>query len=381
MPLDSNLHPGHTLHWLLDAHTAWRAHVDAIDGAKHHILGQLYMLQPDAAGDALVDALARASRRGVVVQLVLDALGSHDTSPTQLAALTDAGVALRLFGQPRIGQNPNRWRRRNHRKVWVVDGELALVGGRNVGAEYFALQPGDPTWHDAGVAVRGPLVHQLAEVLHADWRRLGRRSAVGPERAHHRQTHHWLPPPHAATDLQLGVALNRGAIRSAFANRAYVQAVRAATTSIALAHAYFLPGRQLHGALMAACKRGVAVRVLLPGLATNDIAAVGWATLHGLGRLLGKGAQVRMVTDTMLHAKLGMVDGQWWTVGSCNLDALSRRRNLEANVVGVGQAEPLYDYFETLWQRGQPWTTADNAVRSLGLRILGWMAWQMRGLL
>ncbi len=398
------LSDGHQLQWLLDGRTAWMALSGAIADAKISISVQLYMLKPDAVGDAVVAALVQACARGVTVQLVFDGVGSAGTTDDQLQRLVGGGVQLRVLGKPGLRLGLGHWRRRNHRKLWVFDDVVAIIGGRNVGDEYYALTDDHRTWHDAGLLVQGPVVHEIAAVLRQDW--AGRSSVRGQmrdwvERVTRgaareliwQRTMHLrgqdpqvlatpLPAPGDPQALaRVGVAFNHGSVNTAFANVAYVHAVRAAQIRVCLAHAYFLPGRQLARALVSASRRGVRLQILLPGLAISDVPPVGWATLYGLGRLLRRGAEVRMVRDTMLHTKIGIVDGQWWTVGSANLDALSRRRNLEANLLGMGHSETLQATFDRLWDDAAPWTLQQDTERSLGLRLLSWIAWQFRGLL
>ncbi len=404
-PAVGRLRPGHAVAFQLDAAVAWQALHDALQSAQATIDGQLYALHADAAGDAFVAALQRACARGVQVRLVLDGVGSADASPAQLQALVQAGVHLRVFGPVRLGVPWRYWMRRNHRKVFCIDGELALVGGRNVGDAYLASQ-GDASgcWLDAGVAVRGPLVADVQALLRADWNgrvRAGHRrdwlleltrdrdrptrrlAAVGRAASRQEPTQPSVAGECAPCGpTPAGLAANHGALHTGLANSAYAAAVRLAQRQICLANAYFLPGRRLRVALFAALRRGVAVHILVPAARVNDVKLAGLAMEHGLSRFLHRGAQVRLVTHTMLHAKFGLVDdGGWWTVGSANLDRLSLHRNLEANVVGHGHAEPLCQAFAGWWQAAEPWTLQQARGRSWWRKALGWLAWQLRYLL
>ncbi|MBM4344660.1 MAG: phosphatidylserine/phosphatidylglycerophosphate/cardiolipin synthase family protein [Deltaproteobacteria bacterium] len=399
---DRTVQAGHLVEFLLDAGHAWQATLAALDGARRVIDGQLYCLHADAVGDAFVAALVRARGRGVVVRLVLDGLGSATTAERQLADLVGAGVLLRVFGPLRIGVPWRYWMRRNHRKVFCMDDEVALVGGRNVGDAYFAPD-GVLTgrWLDAGLLVRGPLVHDVAALLRADWQgrmraghrrdwlwdltpakdRPGRRLAAAARTAH--RPHAAAPPPAIPCapcgPTRAALAVNHGALRTGLANSAYAAAVRAAQRDICLANAYFLPGRRLRLALLAASRRAVRVRILLPAFRVNDVRVAGLAMEHGLSRFLRHGAEVRLVTHTMLHAKFGVVDGDaWWTVGSANMDRLSLHRNLEANVVGQGDCAPLRAAFEQWWAQAEPWTLAKARSRPWWRKLLGWLAWQAR---
>lgn len=393
---------GHVVQFLVDAAHAWQALQSSIDNAQVVVDAQLYALHGDAVGDAFVAALVRARSRGVTVRLVLDGIGSADARAEQLQALVDAGVHLRVFGPVRLGVPWRYWMRRNHRKVFCIDGALALIGGRNVGGAYLAPD-GDATgcWLDAGVTVRGPMVADVQALLRTDWQgrvraghrrdwlldlsparqRPTRRLAALARAANRKES--TAAHPQAASEpcglMVAGLAANHGALHTGVANSAYALAVRAARQQVCLANAYFLPGRRLRLALLAALRRGVQVRILLPAARVNDVRLAGLAMEHGLSRFLGSGAQVRLVTHTMLHAKFGVVDdGAWWTVGSANLDRLSLHRNLEVNVVGRGDCQPLSQAFEVWWAAAEPWTQQAAQARPWWRKVLGWLAWQLR---
>jgi cardiolipin synthase len=402
--LQRGLRPGHRVRLLLDSHEAWRVLRQQLDGAHQTIDMQLYMLCADAAGEAFVAALERARGRGVAVRLVLDGLGSSDLGAPLLQRLVAAGVQLRVFGPIHLAVPWRRWMRRNHRKVFVFDGKSAIVTGRNIGKEYMALHATDPTWRDAGLWLQGPAVRLLADTLRRDWTgpylRQGRRRLVWSRlsawlagqlvRAELQSHALHLPalpaPPAVQTDgqgVRLGAALNLGKPSQAYANLRYLQAVRAARRDITLAQAYFLPDRLLVQALQAAVRRGVRVRLVLPDLATSDVRSMALASLHGLGALLDAGIEVHFTRGPMLHAKIGVVDGVWWTVGSANLDPLSRRSNLEANIVGYGRSEAttLLAAMES-WMAGSRRLEAeDHAHRPLWQRWLGHWLWRLRTIL
>lgn len=402
--LQRGLRPGHRIRLLLDSHEAWRVLCQQLDGAHQSIDIQLYMLCADAAGDAFVAALERARGRGVAVRLVLDGLGSSDLNGPLLQRLVDAGVQLRVFGPIHLAVPWRRWMRRNHRKVFVVDGKSAIVTGRNIGTDYLALHAGDPTWRDAGLWLQGPTVRVLAETLRRDWTgpylRQGRRRLVWSRisawfaghlvRAELQSRALGLPPlpaAHAAQPqpqgVRLGAALNLGKPAEAYANLRYLQAVRAARRDVTLAQAYFLPDRALVRALQAATRRGVRVRLVLPDPATSDVRTMALASMHGLGALIAAGIEVHFAHGPMLHAKVGVVDGVWWTVGSANLDPLSRRNNLEANIVGYGRSEAavLLAAMDGWIASAQRVDAQSHARRPLWQRWLGRWLWRLRTVL
>lgn len=402
------MQPGHRLQWLADPSQAWQALLAALAQARRSIDIQLYMLQDDAFGRAFTAALVQARQRGVAVRLMLDGFGSIDLPDSALTELLGAGAELRVF-RPIWLSVPggvaalwHHWMRRNHRKVFIFDGESAIVTGRNVGAHYYGSDPAE-TWLDLGVWVHGPVVKRLSAALQRDWadrqRRTGRMIALRQHvakllgspiaRAEARSLGHGHAPRSAAQPQSVangpavGALLNLGQRRAAHANRAYLQAVRAARHAIWLAHSYFLPERALQRALVAAARRGVRVVVLLPDPAVSDVKVVALASLHGLPKLLAAGVEVYFVGPTMLHAKVGVVDGQWWTLGSANLDPLSRQHNLEANLAGLGQAEAgrLVELLDQWRQQSQRWTLQHHLQRPVWQRLIGWWLWKFRALL
>lgn len=395
---------GHTLELLLDGAAAWRAMAAAIAAARETIDIQLYMLEPDEVGRAFVHALCEALQRGVLVRIMLDGAGSASADPESLDLLVRAGAAIWVFGALRHSAPWSRWLRRNHRKVFVFDRSTAIVTGRNVGSHYLSLQAGDATWLDAGVLLRGPVVASLARLLSRDWHHHGRRrrprswhswiDGLGPnahllaaERASRQNIHRFplVGPLSSAPGgrARLALAVSEGILKRNQIAQGYLSAVRKASASIFLVHAYFLPDRKLTAELRRAARRGVRVRILLPALLVADVKAVALASLVGLRRLLQAGVEVRFVTQQMLHAKIGIIDGVWWTLGSANLDPLSHSRNLEANVVGYGKkpALELTRAVQVWYEGGRPWTLADDQARPWWLRLAGALAWRFRAFL
>ena len=371
--LDTGMQPGHDVRMLSDAHQAWQALIADLDAAQHAISTELYLLADDEVGQAFADALERARRRGVVVRLVLDGLGSFSLSVAMLDRLRAAGVEVKVFAGLRPNQPWHHFVRRNHRKVFVIDDHIAHVGGRNVSVDYYALTPDGATWADLTVRVEGPLVAEISRALRADWTQRRQRSTVLRSR---------LGRP-ISQGAVATAALNHGHIRGAEASRRYLQAVRAARQSFLLAQSYFLPETAMRRAIRQAALRGVEVRVLVPDLSVMDVAIVSLASMHVLGRLLGSGVKVYLAQHRMMHAKFGVVDGLWWTAGSDNLDPISRQRNLEANVVGLGaaQAQQLTDYFEFLCTDAVELTLATWRNRPWWQKVVGAVAWAFRAFL
>jgi cardiolipin synthase len=304
--------------------------IAAIDTAAAEIHLQTYIFANDATGRAVSAALARAARRGVAVRVLVDGFGAREFPATFGAELSDAGVEVLVYRAEIAPLRLRRHRlRRLHRKVAVIDGRIAFVGGINIIDDWdMGTTPEQiPPRYDYAVRVEGPLLAPIhASTRHiwqtVRWARLRRRL---PE-----------PPRRAADDTP------RGSMRAAFVIRdnlrhrrdieeAYLGAIQTARQEVLLANAYFLPGRRFRHALADAARRGVQVTVLLQGRVEYRL--LHYATQALYGALLGGGIRIFEYHRSFLHAKVAVVDGAWSTVGSSNIDPFSLLLAREANVI------------------------------------------------
>ncbi|MBK9362913.1 MAG: cardiolipin synthase ClsB [Rubrivivax sp.] len=328
------------------------AMVAAMAAARHDVWLATYIFHDDGAGRLIADALLAAARRGVAVRVVVDGFGSHDTLPRLREWLAEPGVEFEVF------RPMERWwswlmpgqMRRLHQKLFVVDREVAFVGGINIIDDRNDLNHG---WsaqprYDFAVSVRGPLVAAVRTTAQAMWTRahLGhlwrdemlalassRRPVDDALRLIRRLRGKGAVSP-LTEDTQPMVAAfvvrdNVGQRRAI--ERAYVEAIRAARARVDIAVPYFYPGRAFRRSLRLAARRGVQVRLLLQGKVDYRIAAVAARALYE--ELRAHGVRIFEYTPAFLHAKVALVDDDWATVGSSNIDPLSLLVNLEANVV------------------------------------------------
>lgn len=297
---------------------------EAIGQARAELLVETFILFEDQVGRPLQAALIAAARRGVRVDLTVDGYGSPDLSPRFLSAMTDAGVRVHVFDpRPRLmGFRVNIFRRL-HRKLVVIDGRRAFVGGLNY-AEDHLIAFGPDAKQDYAVELEGPVVADIRALAAA---------AVAP------RGHWWRRRAPAEPARALAA---RGGARVLFAVRDndhrrdeieqhYRDAVRAARREVIIANAYFFPGYRLLKELRHAAERGVEVRLILQG--RPDMPAVRWIGLSLYDYLLRGGVRIYEFCERPLHAKVAAIDGEWATVGSSNLDPLSLSLNLEANVI------------------------------------------------
>ena len=288
---------------------------DAIARAEREVLIETFILFEDKVGQELQRVLIEAARRGVRVDLTLDGWGSIDLSKEYLAALADAGVQVRMFDpKPRILGMRLHVFRRMHRKIVLVDGRIAIVGGINFSADHLD-DFGPRAKQDYSVLVEGPLVPLMRRFV---LQQLGRRAGAAP------------PTPRAGGAEAMLVARDNRHQRDAI-ERQYRAAIHAARRDVLIANAYFFPGYRLLRAMRRAVQRGVRVRLVLQGQPDMKIVKHAAQLLHG--QLVGAGVEIYEYCKRPLHAKVAVVDDEWATVGSSNLDPLSLSLNLEANVM------------------------------------------------
>ena len=300
----------------------------AIEAAQYEVYFETYIFAGDDTGKLVLAALMAAARRGVQVRMITDWWGTGRRQINQMhAMLIEAGVEHRMF---------NPWFRRGitrtHRKICVVDREIAFVGGININDDLFcdydhskALSA--PRW-DFAVQVRGPLVTDIQLEAVTQWRRLGKMGLI--KRIGLYRDMRKVNKIAAAHAVQAGFVVRDNLRNRRTIQRAYLQALGKARKSVLLANPYFAPGRKFRQALASAAQRGVEVTLLI---GVGEI----WmqdAVAHSFyPKLLAAGVRVVEYHKTQLHAKVAVIDDDWATVGSSNVDGLSLFLNQEANVV------------------------------------------------
>ncbi|MGH8783995.1 MAG: cardiolipin synthase ClsB [Cupriavidus necator] len=311
--------------------------IAAIDQAAFQVMLETYIYADDEVGRAVSDALIRAAARGVTVRVTVDGFGAGDM-PAELAArLRAGGVQLRVFRMLRGFRLARRHLRRLHRKLAVIDRRVAFVGGINIIDDHnhgpFEGANLGPRY-DFAVQVSGPLVDGIALSAERLWWRLSLRDMHGAERAAAVADYPLvtdLPPrPEAAGGIRAALLLRDNLRNRRTIEREYLRALGAARHEVILANAYFLPGHKMRRALLACRARGVRVRLLLQGRVEYRLQH--YATHALYASLLEAGVEIYEYAESFLHAKVGVVDEAWATVGSSNMDPFSLLLAREANV-------------------------------------------------
>lgn len=291
--------------------------LQAIEGSKTYVLLEMYLVESGIIAGRFVEALGRAARRGVRVCAVFDGFGALKLGSGYRRTLTEAGVELRTFNPIRLRSKLQNFLR-DHRKLLLIDGVTAFVGGIGLTDEFGITGPRGQPWRDLVVEIAGPVVADWQRAFDRTWRRTG-----GTLR---------LPHPPACPDIAEGadgrVALSEARERSVLAN-GVVRRIDAARTRAWIMSAYFVPSRRFRKALRRAARRGIDVRLLVPGPLT-DHPWVRQAARRYYGKMLRNGVKIFEYQPRMLHAKM-IISDDWVSIGSSNLDRWSFKWNLEAN--------------------------------------------------
>ncbi len=299
-----------------------------IAAAQFSISLETYIFAADQAGKRVSQALQEAALRGLSVRVLLDGYGSAELPATWVSELRLAGVEVLWFRKDisPFTLSPNRKSRlrRLHRKLCVIDGVIAYVGGINIIDDIPAGADLRAPRLDYAVRVQGDMAQVVqATMSHlwnvVSWALLQRRNR-SQQKVALRLTH----PP------ELGLLLRDNLRHRRDIERAYLAAIGTAQQEILIANAYFLPGRVLRRALLHARRRGVRVVLLLQGRVEYRIQHFATRALYG--QLLAAGVEIHEYQASHMHAKVAVVDGIWATVGSSNIDPLSLLLAREANL-------------------------------------------------
>jgi len=289
----------------------------AIRDARRTVDLESYIFKNDRAGAIFADALIDAARRGVEVRALVDGTGSGLSGPL-LDRMKQAGVKayvyhpVRLWSIYKIG-------RRTHRKILVVDGAVAFTGGFCIADRWLGAARNPDEWRDMMVEVHGPVAAQMQAIFGEDWTYTTGEVLAGDK---------FYPRIEREGSVEAqGIKVARGD-SSSLAEMLYYLAIESATKSIHIRNAYFVPDRQILDALVRAARRGVDVKIMVPGRQI-DVPLVRMASRRHYGELLSGGVKIYEYNRTMMHSKDAVIDGIFSTIGSINFDARSLRENEE----------------------------------------------------
>jgi cardiolipin synthase len=361
---------------LVDGERTYAEMERAIRGARHHVHMEMYIFEDDEVGQRFARLLAERARAGVQVRLIYDSVGSIKTSKEFFAALEQAGVRVAEFNPVKPGivlKGPVGMQARDHRKLLLVDGRVAFLGGINISRVYgasSASRPGGESdnpvenrpWRDMQVRIEGPVVADLQRAFVGQWEKWKKEKL--PEAGLYPR----LAPagPHVVRAV-MSSPNDEGTPDALYL--ALISAIEAAESEVWITNAYFVPHPQLVEALAAAARRGVDVRLVLPS--HSDSALVYHAGRSHYPPLLEAGVKIFERKERLLHAKTAVIDGVWSTIGSTNLDWRSLAYNDELNAVVLGPefGSRMRAIFERDVAASEPITPARWSDRPLADRV------------
>lgn len=365
---------GNVVRLLRNGAEAYPEMLSAIAAAREQVLLEMYWFASDSIGRKFAAALGAAAARGVEVAIIYDAIGSVGASGDMFDELRRAGARVIEFNP--IAPWKRRFRlskltRRDHRKILISDGKVGFTGGINIADFWLPLEENGAGWRDDMVRIEGPAVAELSDCFALSWQRL--------RGAPLRLVGFAAAPPGAGAAVQAVRVLGQQFLRAQRQiSRAYLHYLQRAQRRVFIANSYFVPDRRILRALSRAARRGVDVRIIVPG--QSDVDIVRHASRAVWGRLLRAGVRIFEWDESVLHAKSAVVDGRWSTTGTFNFDYLSLRVNLEVNVsildsrfAGRLEASFLEDF-----ERCREVSRVDFRFRPLGQRLLELIAYRLR---
>ena len=332
----SPLTTGNEVLLLQDGPATYRAMLAAIEAARDHINMETYILDDDEVGQRFAQALMAKQQQGVQVNLIRDSAGTRGTPQAFFDKLAATGIRVLEFNplNPLVARKAWELNQRDHRKLLIVDGRTAFLGGINISSVYSGgsfsqksrTRPdGSLAWRDTDLQLRGPVVAELQKLFIATWQ-----AQKGIPLA----SKDYFPPPENAGRQVVRAIGSSPEEPYSLIYATLLSALGSAETSVHLTNAYFAPDPQLLAALEAAAANGVDVKLILPSQTDS------WLVFHAgrnyYERLLRAGVKIYERRGVILHSKVALIDGVWATVGSTNLDWRSFLHNHELNAVVLG---------------------------------------------
>ncbi|MBT9464076.1 phospholipase D-like domain-containing protein [Hydrogenophaga sp.] len=336
---DADLYRGNRTRLLIDGPATFGAMKAAIAQARGRVLLLSYIVEDQGVAAEVADLLIARAAQGVTVAMIYDAVGSITTPDAFFKRLVDGGVSVCAFNPINPTKRPGYWglTHRDHRKLLVVDDEVAFTGGINISRVYGSSSFGrrgkprdraddDDGWRDTQIELRGPVAPALAQVFEATWEEQGCKGSLGQKATSKAAGE---PGQRVVKVLASDPRDKENRIYSAL-----LAAVDAAQVDVRFTMAYFAPGTDFVNALRNAATRGVAVELVLPGRSDSSLAFHAGRSYYD--DLLSSGVRIYEMEHALMHAKTAVIDGVFSTVGSSNLDWLSFVANSELNVIVLG---------------------------------------------
>ncbi len=308
---------------LHDGKETFDAILNALKAATHHIHLEYYIIEDDKIGNAIREMLIQKAQEGVEVRLIYDSVGSWQLSQAYIDSLKAGGVEVCSFMPVRFPRFASRVNYRNHRKIIVVDGKMAFVGGLNIGDRYIEGEPGLGVWRDTHLQLSGESASCLQTVFFTDWH-FASKELLEPSLVYF--------PVHNLPESTLVQIVTSGPDSDwASIMQAYFAAITTASEYVYISTPYFIPNESISTALKTAAMSGIDVRIMLPGKSDSRILLR--ASYSYIEEFLEAGVRFYLYQKGFNHGKLMMVDGVFASVGTANLDIRSFDQNFEVNAL------------------------------------------------
>lgn len=331
---DSPLTKGNKVTLLADGQATYAAMFKAIQSARDHINLESYIIEDDETGRKFAALLLQKQREGVQVNLIYDSVGSMKTPAAFFQLLRDGGIQVIGFNPINPLKARGEWglTHRDHRKILITDGKVAIIGGINISKVYSSSpfkrkrnEKGPIHWRDTDIQIEGPAVAEFQKLFLDTWQR-----QKGPELSERT----YFPELKEQGGALVRVLGSTPGESNRIPFIVYVSAITFAEHSIHMTNSYFIPDDQVVKALTDAAERGVDVKIILPGITDSQLAL--YAQRYHYSGLLRSGVKIYEHGTSLLHAKTAVVDRIWATVGSTNMDVISLLKNDEVNAVVLG---------------------------------------------
>jgi len=316
---------------LADGQAAYAAMFKAIQNAKDHINLESYIIEDDETGLKFADLLLQKQMKGVRVNVIYDSVGSMNTPASFFQRLSEGGIQVIGFNSVNPMKSGSKWglTHRDHRKILIADGKIAIIGGINISKVYssspFKWKKNEKApihWRDTDIQIEGPAVAEFQKLFLDTWQK-----QKGPELS----KRNYFPDLKEEGNALVRVIGSTPGETNRIPFIMYVSAITFAEHSIHMTNSYFIPDHQILKALADAAGRGVDVKIILPGITDSQLAL--YAQRYHYSGLLKSGVKLYEHRTSLLHAKTAVVDKVWSTVGSTNMDYLSLLNNDEVNAV------------------------------------------------
>ena len=322
-----------------DGRDKFEALLEDLENARDHIHIQYYIFRLDGIGKRIEEILIRKAKSGVKVRMLFDDIGSRGLHVKHFKKLMDSGGEVAAFFPALLPLINPRLNYRNHRKIVIVDGRIAYIGGFNVGDEYLGLSKKFGYWRDTHLRIEGSAIHPLQTRFILDWNQASPKTNI-------QYSERFFPAIPRKGTVGLQIVSSGPDSEWEDIKDGYLKMIFLAKEYIYIQTPYFIPDTSMLDALRIACLSGVDVRIMIPN--KPDHMFVYWATYSNIGLLLKAGARVYIYENGFIHAKQIVVDDQVSTVGTANIDVRSFRLNFEVNafIYDAEKSHELAEIFE-----------------------------------